>query len=340
MPELTIEVFERLLRNPERFKLRRYNIVGVRRDVFRAFGALLSSPGQVSVKQNIIVVVRPLFKFLSRLPEYTRQTRSLSSNAYRVREALFSSREPDLLLFDELPKACGFEPFGPKASGNPDDFFGALRVALTELQRVYDELLGGLEGLLFSGFGVSDRNEPRSLLRFRAERIQEHAIDPRLKAFTMLLGDEQPEDIAWIEAIASMVVGKPARSWNDGDRAKFEIGLTDLIRNFRHMEALVFELNSKRESGITPAEVIRISVTDSHSKDAEAVVSVTSEDREQLARSVFELEECLERLHIVNNPEMSLAALAVVSRKLLDELLGKSTNTLSSTTKKKNEVAK
>lgn len=86
--------------------------------------------------------------------------------------------------------------------------------------------------------------------------------------------------------------------------------------------------------------MIRISVTDSHSKDAEAVVSVTSEDREQLARSVFELEECLERLHIVNNPEMSLAALAVVSRKLLDELLGKSTNTLSSTTKKKNEVAK
>ena len=320
VPELSVELFERLLRNPEKFKIRRYKIVGVRREVFKQFAALLSK-NEPTDKTSVVAVVRPLFRFLSRLPEYTRQTRGLSQRALRVREALFATREPDSLLFEELPQACGFDPFSPSAKGTQvHDFFADLQAALSELQRTYDELLSDLERLLFAAFRLN-QEEQRAVLRFRAKQVLDHAVDPRLKAFAHHLCDEDLDDVLWIEAIATLIVGKPPKVWNDPDRAKYEILLTDLVRNFRHVEALVFELARQAEVGSLPAEVIRIGVTDAHSKDVEAVVAIQSSHREKLAETVFELEGCLERLGLASDANLSLGALAVVCRKLLDELL-------------------
>ena len=319
VPELSVELFERLLRTPGNFKLRRYNIVGVRRNVFQDFAALLTTSDQKTPEQSIVAVVRPLFRFLNRLPEYTRQTKSLTLRALNVREALFASREPDALLFEELPKACGFEAFGTLSdTANVAEFFGCLRGALNELQRTYDELLSDLERLLFAAFGAG-KNGYREVLRFRSQRVLDHAVDPRLKAFSYHLCEEQLEDVLWIEAIGTLVVGKPPRSWNDTDRAKYEVQLMDLVRNFRHVEALAFEISRRPDTGGVPAEVIRIGVTDAHSKDVEAVVAVEREDQQTLAHTVFELESCLERLGMQDNPNLSLAALAVVCRKFLDD---------------------
>jgi len=320
VPELSVEMFERLLRNPERFKIRRYNIIGVRRDVFQKFAALLSK-NEGSDQPSVVAVVRPLFRFLSRLPEYTRQTRGLSTRALNVREALFATREPDSLLFDELPQACGYPVFTPSASGaHLQDFFAQLQGALGELQRTYDELLSDLERLLFAAFRLT-QGEERAVLRFRAKQVFDHAVDPRLKAFSHHLCDEDLDDVLWIEAIATLIVGKPPKAWNDPDRAKYEVLLTDLVRSFRHVEALVFELAHQQDSAGAPAEIVRIGVTDAHSKDVEAVVAVQVSQREKLAKTVFELEGCLEKLGVSSDANLSLGALAVVCRKLLNELL-------------------
>jgi hypothetical protein len=246
VPELSVELFERLLRSPDKFKLRRYNIEGVRRDVFKQFAALLIKNEEPSAKPSVLAVVRPLFRFLSRLPEYTRQTRSLTQKALSVREALFAAREPDSLLFEDLPKACGFEPFsfGVKPV-DVQGFFATLHASLGELQRAYDELLSNLERLLFAAF-VSTKEGQRAVLQFRAKQVLDHAVDPRLKAFAHHLCDEELEDVLWIEAIATLIVGRPPKGWNDLDRAKYEVMLTDLVRTFRHVEALVFETSADR----------------------------------------------------------------------------------------------
>ena len=320
VPELSVELFERLLRDADRFKIRRYKIVGVRRDVFKQFAVLLTK-NELSTKPNVVTVVRPLFRFLSRLPEYTRQTRALGQTALNVREALFATREPDSLLFEELPQACGYDPFSTSAEqSHVYSFFATLQAALSELQRTYDELLSDIERLLFLAFGLTQEGQ-RAVLRFRAKQVLDHAVDPRLKAFAHHLCDEELESVQWIEAIATLIVGKPPKTWNDSDRAKYEVLLTDLVRNFRHVEALVFELARQAESGAAPADVMRIGVTDTHSKDVEAVVAIQPIHREKLAESVFEIEACLEGLGIAGDANLSSGALAVVCRKLLDDLL-------------------
>ena len=319
VPELSIEVFERLLRSPDKFELRRYQVTGVRRDVFRQFAELFGAAPNTR-GQDIVAVVRPLFRFFNKLPGFTRQTKNLSPSASRVREALFAAREPDVLLFQDLPVACDMGSFVGATSETErvTDFFRALQAALAELQRAYDDLLLDLRHLLCRAFGVKGV-DARSAIRFRAQRLLAHALDGRLKAFLLHLGDEQLDDVAWIEAIGTMLVGKAPQTWLDADRARYEVTLADLVRSFRHIEALVFAV-IQRGQDPQCGDVLRIGITDQYTKDREAVVVVQPEDRDRLAQAVIDIEERLEAAGFANQPELALATLAKIAQRFLSEL--------------------
>jgi hypothetical protein len=319
VPDLTVEVFERLLRVPERFEIRRFRVEGVRREVFRRFAELLGASSQ-SKAEDVVAIVRPLYRFFSKLPSFTKQTRRVSANAIAVRDALFAAREPDLLLFEDLPRACGADPF-PPTSYEPErvaGFFQNLQAALSELQRAYDDLIAELREMLLRAFGVSGP-QVRDVLRFRAQRVSEHAVEARLRAFVLHLADQQLDGVAWIEAIATMIAGKAPASWLDNDRARYEVVLSELVRNFRHIEALVFEL-SRHDPDRLPSDIIRIGVTDPHSKDLEAVVTVEAADGMRVTDAVIAVESVLEHLNLELNPDLALAVLAKVSRRFLAEL--------------------
>jgi hypothetical protein len=320
VPEVTVAVFERLLRSSDRFELRRYRIVGVRRDVFRHFAKLVGAPIQQKEK-HLVAIVRPIYRFLNRLPAYARQTNSLPPAALAVRQALLTAREPDALLFEDLPRACEAQPF-PAGTANAKEvkvFFRTLSGALSELQRTYDDLIADLQTLLCHAFSTSGA-KAREIIRYRAQTVADHAVEPRLRAFIRHLCDDQLKDASWIEAVATLLTGKVPQNWTDSDRARYEVALTDLVRTFRHIEALVFESANRSHAGRPPAEVLRIGVTDRHSKDREAVVAVESEDQDALAESVIQMEECLDRLKVNANAELALAALATVARRFLAEL--------------------
>jgi len=319
VPELSVEVFERLLRSAEKFEVRRYRVEGVRRDVFQRFADLLGDAGK-SGDANLVAVVRPLYRFFNRLPQYTRQTKALSETAVAVRETLLNAREPDVLLFEELPRSCGFGPFGSATtSGAIAAFFAKFRTALSELQRRYDDLLSELLHLLFGAFHT-EGTRVREIIRFRARALENCAVEPRLRAFIHYLYDEQLDDVPWIEAIATLLTGKPPRGWTDADRARYEVMLSELARSFRHIEALSFELADRAKAGLPVGEVLRLGVTDRYSKDLEAVVVVEPNEQATVAEVVIQVEELLDRLGASDRPALALAALATVSRRFLADL--------------------
>lgn len=143
VPEVSIELFERLLKSPERFHLRRYRIEGVRKEVFREMAAVLGA-SPVKNDWDPVELMRPLFKFLHRLPAYTKQTKTLSAEAISVRECLFGAKEPDLLLFfRDLPGVFGLPPFDLRSRKDMSAtvFLKAWHSTLVELQRAYDDLV-------------------------------------------------------------------------------------------------------------------------------------------------------------------------------------------------------
>ena len=320
VPELSIEVFERLLKSPDKFELRRYHVVGVRRDVFRQLAELFGAPPNSRV-EDIVAVVRPLFRFFNKLPGFTRNTKTLSRTASQVREALFAAREPDVLLFEDLPVACDMGSFigEPSDSNQVGAFFRVLQSALAELQRAYDDLLSDLRQLLCQAFGVNGA-QARSAIRVRARRLLDNSLDAHLKAFLLHLDDDQLDDVAWIEAIGTMLVGKAPATWLDTDRARYSVRLADLVRSFRHIEALVFAMSQQAQDG-GRGDVIRIGITDRYTKDREAVVVVQPEDRDRLVQAVIDLEGRLEAAGLAKQPELALATLAKIAQKFLAELM-------------------
>jgi hypothetical protein len=315
VPEVSIELFERLLKNPERFHLRRYRVEGVRKEVFQQMAEVLGAPAAKDSRGDLVSLMRPLFKFLNRLPGYTKQTRTLSTEALGVRECLLAAKEPDLLLFRDLPRVFGLPPFEPGASatGNVTAFMKAWRTALIELQRNYDDLVADIRNLAFRAFNVPSDNG-RELVKQRALAVVENCIDPRLRAFAYHLSEGESPDAQWAEAIGTMLVGKVPKNWIDSDRARFEIGLSEMARSFRHIEAIVFERAKRTGPGDESARFMRVSVTDEFSPEREAVVAVEKRDREMLASGILQIRQVLSEIGVDEKRDVALAILANVAQ--------------------------
>jgi hypothetical protein len=319
VPEVSIELFERLLKSPERFQIRRYRIEGVRKEVFREMAAVLgAAPAKES--WDLVALMRPLFKFLHRLPAYTKQTRTLSTEAMGVRECLFAAKEPDLLLFRDLPGVFGLPPFelGSRADVNATVFLKAWRSALVELQRAYDDLVAEVHNLILRAFSLSSESG-RAAVQRRALAVFENCVEPRLRAFAHHLAEPDSADAQWAEAIATMLVGKVPKTWIDSDRARFEIALSEMVRSFRHIEAIVFERSKRPASADEPARLIRVSVTDEFSAEREIVATVEKRDRDLLAKGILHVRQALAGLGLEAKQNLALAVLGSVVQEYIPE---------------------
>ena len=316
--DLTPSTFERLVKAPETFEIRHYRIEGLRRDVYVELAHLFGKPTPTK-GESLLSVIRPLFLFLHRLPDFCKNTNRVESQTGKVRTALMNAKEPDKLLFAALPEACGMEPFDPTSSDRArvTKFFSALRTSITELQRAYDELLQDSLQLLLKAFD----SPSRASLRDRAKGILGYCVEPRFKAVVNHLSNEHMDDSLWVEAVATTIVGRAPKSWTDDDRVRFEIGVAELSRNIRHLEALLFEERQRIDSGQTSVAVYRIGVADRLSMEVGAVVSVERDQLGDFQRVIEMLENEKSRLDV--QPQIFLAALASVSKSALEEYLGK-----------------
>ena len=321
--DISMPVFERLIRSPEKFEIKRFRMEGIRAEVFDQFTGMLSKPVSAEGSPpNLLVIVRPLISFIHKLPRYTMLTQELSDTAIALRKAIANAREPDALLFEQLPQALGFDAFGPSVEADSNavhQFFNTLRGALSELNRAYDELLSFIEGLLVSAFSLqSNANSPHVELINRARPLLNWAIDTKLKGFLIRVCDEGLDFKEWVEAIGTYIVTKPPASWNDSDKALFEINLSELARKFHHFEAVSFERQQRSEVSADKAgEVIRVGVTTLSSSEQERVVTVppaVEAQADKIERAIVQV------LELEENTEIRLAILARLSQKLIEQL--------------------
>ena len=318
--DISMPVFERLIRAPEKFEIKRFRMEGIRAEVFEQFTGMISKP--VSAKgspPNLLVIVRPLISFIQKLPRYTMLTQDLSDAAIALRRAITDAREPDALLFEQLPQALGFDAFGPSVEADSktvDAFFNTLRGALSELNRTYDNLLSFIENLLASAFSLqSNSDSPHIELINRAHPLLNWTIDTKLKGFLIRICDEELDFKEWVEAIGTYIANKPPASWNDSDKAHFEMNLSELARKFHHFDALSFE--RQEQSDDSAGEVIRVGITTRSAREQERVVTVPSNAEAQIDNIERKIEKVLKS---EANPELRLAILARLSQKLMEQL--------------------
>ena len=323
--DISIPVFERLIRSPEKFELKRFRMSGIRSEVFSQFLTLISKRSPETGSLNLLTVVKPLVRFVTELPRYTMLTQELSHEAIELRKAVSNAREPDALLFVQLPQALGFDAFGPYEEMDPitvGRFFNALRGVLAELNRAYGDLLDSVTGLIASAFSLRGNNEEiRVELYRRAESLLDLTIETKLKGFFLRVCDEELDFEEWLEAIGTYIVQKPPTAWNDADKTQFQMDLAELAKKFHHFEAVSFERQKQSGNFSDGAgEVIRVGITTLKTVEQQRVVTLPPTSEIKAKDIQNEIEDIFEIFDVESDTEFCLAVLARLSQKLIEQL--------------------
>ncbi|MFN9142733.1 MAG: hypothetical protein ACK5W6_00300, partial [Pseudanabaena sp.] len=308
IPVLGSEHFELLVKHPQRFAVKHFEIMGLRSQVFRELENVLRSPNanpKSNPKSNpkvasrnlrnttMLSVVKPLFQFVKKLPAYTTKTTRISTEAQAVVRTLQTAQEPDVLLFQTLPVACGLTAI---ASNQEDDgttakkFKGKLVQILQEVQTAYDRLLTDCQSLLHDAFAVRhDEAKLREDLRMRASYLTDNCSERLLKQFVLAAADETVDDRQWLESLLMIIADKPAESWTDTDVRSFEPKLTDLARRFMNLESLHKEMaasyktySGKAHSGAQSFDARRITIARPDGQEVHQLIWLDPKDSDRL----------------------------------------------------------
>ena len=323
VPQLTAAVFERLMRAPERFTLQRWRITGIRAKVFRGLAQMLGRQN-VDMRgfgKQILDVVRPLCRFASQLNDYTQNTQRLSPTAKSVRDALMRTRQPDVLLFVDLPQACEIPAFAPNR-GDPnhiETYVAKLRDGLRELQRCYPELLADIGESLCTALGLGDNlGDTRRVLGCRAAALKSWSADPTLRSFLVRAADSELEETAWLESVSALLAQKPPGVWHDDDRDRFGQGLIKASRLLMHAETLAYG-NEELKSTDPAVEEFRIGITTRQSPELERVIRVPERCAAEVDRLENAVEEALRQAGVNGHVDLAMAALVRLTRRMLSE---------------------
>jgi hypothetical protein len=319
IPVLGPEHFELLVKDPGRFAVKHFEVLGMRSQVFTELDAILGkrqkdSEGKVR-NMTLLTTVKPLFKLVKKLPVYTKKTKSLSPEAVAVLRVLQKAREPDELLFASLPEACGFGAIG--GSQEADDGSTALMYkeklvrSLHEIQTAYDRLLNRCQELLVAAFGVSDSEAKlRQDLQLRGRKLE--CVEPTLKRFLLAAVEETKTDKEWLEALVMVVADKPPKSWSDEDATGFEVKLGDLARRFENLEALQGEVAATEGAGVAAR---RITVARPDGRETHQMVWTDAKLESEVEELVAEI---LNKPGVRDNARLQRALVA----RLTEEVLG------------------
>lgn len=300
--EMTGEHILVLTKQPERFEIQYCKIEGVRADLFEKLLSVLEVKPSCERRVELLDVVKPLCVFVAQLPAYVRNTKKLSSGALAVRDAILGAREPSKLLFSELPKACGFEPFPPKSGAGKEvqAFIRGLKSSLDELRAAFPELQERLRRMLRDSFDLPGSFQQfRSALACRAEQVVLGVNEPKLRAFCLRLMDDNLPESEWLESVGSFLALKPPAKWHDAEEDLFAQELIPLSTRFHRVESIVFVDGKVTKNSIG----IRLAITQANGTEHEQVIHFDVGEEGRL----LELQEQFEAL-LAKDKRIGLAA--------------------------------
>ena len=313
-------VFERLLKAPQLFELKRFRITGARSDLLSQFFEVFNQSTETQTP-DLLTVVTLLIQAIAQLPKYTLTTQELSDNAKNLRKVVLNAREPDELLFTQLPKVFGVPTFGRQETIDRkviSQFFDTLQNALSDLEKSYETLLNLIEQRLAEAFSLtSSKEDLRADLVARSEPLLAVKIGMDIQAFSVQVCSGGHDFSSWLEAIATFLAKKPPASWLDVDKAQFESNLTQLARKFRHFEAVSYEKLKYTES--STGEPIRVGITAPKKIEQERVVILTPSVEDAADQIEREIEPIFDKLNVDGNTEFRLAVLARLTQKLMQK---------------------
>lgn len=279
VPGVDTAVIERLAKNPESFHCSSFALEGLRMSYVRQLLDALDIDCPKGA--TLLYAVKQLLRQVRQWPNHARLTHSVTSHAIAVRKACLGAKEPDNLLFVDLPKSVGVEKL---SKSSLKEAVLAISNAMREVSGRFSVLLEEMQDAIGQALNVMS-SSVRGDVAPRAARLQDQILDPKLRAFTLALADQNLEaDTDWVQRVGLSLLGRAPSEWIDADVQRFHVALNELAPAFRRLEALHFNQQGDGQAGFT---AVRVGITTSDGQDHQQVISVPH-DQEPALQSFVE----------------------------------------------------
>lgn len=324
VPKITEAVVERLLKSAKNFQVQWFPLNETRQRVLQTVGRALGvQAAEGAEAPTVLQVVKHLLRITADLQRYSQLTKRVSPQAVAVRDALMQAKEPAPLLFKQLPRALGVEPFrsdGP-ARKDSETYARAVAASVQELAQAYERLLDSIEEQISSAFGLKDLrgHQLQRELAERGARVFPHAIAPKLRAFLLRIVDDSMPRSEWLISVGTLLASKPPEHWIDADYELFRTELHSVRRAFSELESLALADESTQAASGSTRRLFRLAIAELGSAPRERVVTL-SPSEEKLAVSLRDqLRDMLHGFQGDLTLDARLATLSAVAAALIQE---------------------
>lgn len=238
IPNLSDENLELIAKYPEKYTIKTFDIEGVKLDIFNSYRTFLNQSTELKINNNsFIETIKPFITFYKGLPDYSKNTKRLSSSALKIRTAITSSKDPEETFFESFPNALGISLSTlQKDKSKLQNYTTTLQKAIRELRTSYDGLVQRFEEFICNDFigKKVDFETYKEQLQSRFKKLKTHLLLANQKTFVQRINSQLDDKKAWLNSIAQAVTGKTLEAFTDEDE----------IMLYEKFKSTIFELDS------------------------------------------------------------------------------------------------
>jgi hypothetical protein len=218
MANITEEVLVLISKKPEGFSIKSFDIQGPKLDIFNCyrdyFGLDKKTKGS---KSSFIETVKPFLTFYRDLPLYAKQTQRLSANTLMLRDYIAKSKEPEKLLFQELPTAFGYKETDFSKPTTITEYTNLIKSSIKELRSCYDDLINRFETFLLDEYLEEGLDFEIYQQKFQAryKHLRRHLLFQNQKSFVQRIDSQIDDKKAWLNSFVFGVIGNTLEKLTD-----------------------------------------------------------------------------------------------------------------------------
>ena len=311
VPNLSDENMELVSKLPHKFKIKAFDIEGVKLDIFNSYRTFLNQSTGVKFNNlSFIETIKPFLTFYKQLPEYSKQTNRISKSAVKIRSAIASSQDPEDTFFEAFPLALDFSVTElQKDKKRLQEYTTTLQDSIRELRTCYDALVDRFEEYICNEivYEKMDFEEYKEKLQHRFKKVKQHLLLADQKVFVQRVNSIIDDKKIWLNSVAQITVGKTLDTFKDED----EISLYDKFKN------LVIQLDgltniSKSDVDDDKEEVIAVKIDSFFSGIAPKIVKIPKKKEAEINEIKNQLKKKLSA-----DKTLNIAALVNLLKELL-----------------------
>lgn len=238
IPNLSDENLELIAKYPENYTIKTFDIEGVKLDIFNSYRAFLNQSTELKFDNNsFIETIKPFITFYKGLPEYSKQTKRLSTAALKIRTAIATSKDPEETFFDAFPNALGISLGAlQKDKSKLQSYTINLQNAVRELRTSYDGLIKRFEEFICNEFigKTVEFEDYKEQLQSRFAKLKKHLLLATQKTFVQRIDSSLDDKKAWLNSIAQAISGRTLEMFSDEDE----------IMLYEKFKSMILELDS------------------------------------------------------------------------------------------------